>query len=263
MLPCDARDFYLGANFIWWSAIAIEAVVLLRVAHTKLLKKYPLFFCYLTCILATEIVRLYVHSLTPIYYAPVYWCTELLDAVASYAIIVEIFRTALRNNPGVARLARNMLLMIFVIAVSYAATDLSAGGFISLPRATADLGRDLRYVEGMLLLTMMWLFVRYRIRLGRSLTGITVGYALWVGVNVMDMAFLSSAGHEASMFIRQLLPVTYLLALAIWCVTLWSAAPEPMPVATNEIENRYAIVAVRTRAIFASTSDRLIRVIKP
>jgi len=40
------------------------------------------------------------------------------------------------------------------------------GGFASLSRAIADLGRDLRYVEAAILLVMLWLLMRYRIPLG-------------------------------------------------------------------------------------------------
>ena len=46
------------ANFIWWTAIALEVVILLRSALTGLLKKYPLFFTYIACVLLTEIIGL-------------------------------------------------------------------------------------------------------------------------------------------------------------------------------------------------------------
>lgn len=251
------------ANFIWWSAIVIEAIVLLRGASTNLIKRYPLFFGYLACIFLTEITRLCVYSLAPTHYGAVYWYSELADIVASYAVIIEIFRKALRNSAGLARLAKNLLYVIFVVTASYSATDLLAGGFAFLPLATADLGRDLRCVEAALLLVILWLFARYRIPLGRNLGAIALGNAFWVGTSVINIALLSSPGKQFSVLLRQLLPVTYLIALAVWCLGLWTADPERAHVPMHRMDFGYAIVAMKTRTIFASATDRLIRAVKP
>jgi len=67
------------------------------------------------------------------------------------------------------------------LASIYAASDLVQGGFSSISRALADLSRNLRYVEAGILLVMMWLFVRYRIALGRNRLGVMIGYSSgWV-----------------------------------------------------------------------------------
>src|SRR6266478_442372 len=50
------------ANFIWWTAIALEIVILSRSALTGLLKKYPFFFAYITCVLLTEIIGLLTNA---------------------------------------------------------------------------------------------------------------------------------------------------------------------------------------------------------
>src|SRR5260370_17439965 len=124
-----------------------------------------------------EVLRFCSHNLTPKFYPAFYWHSELVTVVASYAVIFEIFRQALRHNPGVGSLAQKLLLVVFVIALTYAASDLLHGGFASVPRATADLGRYLRYVEGALLFVMLWLFGRYRIFFGRNLLAFTIRYS--------------------------------------------------------------------------------------
>src|SRR5713101_8428747 len=60
------------ANFIWWTAIALEVVILFRGALTGLLKKYPLFFTYIGCVLLKEIIGLLTNALAPKVYAPLY-----------------------------------------------------------------------------------------------------------------------------------------------------------------------------------------------
>lgn len=253
----------MGTNLIWWSAIALEAAVLFRGLRQGLLKKYLLFYAYVGCVLLIEVLRFCSYRFTPNFYPAFYWHSELVTIVASYAVVFEIFRQALRYHPGVARPAQKLLLVVFVIALTYAASDLLHGGFASVPRATADLGRYLRYVEGGLLFVMLWLFGRYRISFGRNLLGLIVGYSLLVGLDVMNLAFLSFPGNELSIGLRKLLPITFLITLVIWCATLWSSQPDSVQPAESAIERDYDLLAAKTRAVLAHMSARVARTLRP
>ncbi len=253
----------MSTNLIWWSSVALETVVLFRGLRAELLKKYLLFYAYVGCVFLIEVLRFCSYTFTPNFYPAFYWHSELITIVASYAVIFEIFGQALRHNPGVARLAQKLLLVVFVIALSYAASDLLHGGFTSVPRATADLGRYLRYVEGALLLVMLWLFGRYRISFGRNLLGLTVGYSLLVGLDVMNLALLSFPGNEFSIGLRKSLPITYLITLSIWCASLWSCQPDPVQSAESAIDRDYEHLAAKTRANFAHLPARVGRKLRP
>jgi len=251
------------ANFIWWTAIALEIVILFRGALTGLLKKYPLFFTYIGCVLLKEIIGLLTNALAPKVYAPLYWPADLATILASYAVMVEIFRWSTRHKPGIRRLTQRALLTVFALTVAYAASNFVYGKFSSPSRAVAALGRDLRYVEAGVLLLMLWLLLRYRIPLGRNLLGLSIGYSFWVGINVVNLAFWFVPGNEFSNVLRGLLPATYLLTLGVWCVTLWSAYPEPVQPAETRIESNYELLAAKTQAGLARTSTRLVRFIRP
>jgi hypothetical protein len=253
----------LGTNFIWGSAIALEAVVLYRGVKAALLTRYPLFYAYVACVFLIELFRFSCHEFAPNLYQPVYWHTELVTIGTSYAVIFEILRGSLRHNPAVTRLARTLMLVVFVLTGTYVASDMLHRGFASLPRVTAELGRDLRYVEGALLLEMLWLFGRYRISFGRNLLGLAVGYSLLVGLDVISLAFLFLPGNEFSIGLRKLLPITYLITLSIWCASLWSFQPEPLPPSENAIDQDYELLATRTRANFAQVSARVGRILRP
>jgi hypothetical protein len=254
----------LSADFIWWGAIALEAVILSRAWYTQLIRKYTLFYAYIGLVLLTEILRLCCHQFTPNLYPTFYWQTELVTIVASYPVMIEIFRQSVRHNPGVARLTRNLLAIVFCLTLSYASLNLVQDGFASsMPRAIADMGRYFRYVEGTLLLGMLWLFARYRIALGRNLLGLIVGNTFWVGLNIVNLAFWSLRGNEVSILLRRMLPVSYLVTLGIWCATLWSALPDPIQPSESEIERDYELLAAKTRIILARTSSRLVRAIRP
>jgi hypothetical protein len=129
-----------------------------------------------------------------------------------------------------------------------------------MPRATADLGRYLRYIEGALLSVILWLFGRYRISLGRNLLGLTAGYSLLVGLDVMNSAFLPLPGNELS---RKIAPIIYLITLIIWCASLWSLQPDPVQPEESAIERDYALLAAKTRAALAHLSTRVARTLRP
>ena len=253
----------METNLIWLTAVGLEAGILFRGLRTRLQQRYPFFYYYIGSLLLIEVVRFLCYSFAPASYATFYWYTELIRIIASYAVIFEIFKRALRHNPGVARIAHEWLFLVFVLTFTYASSDLLDGGFTSIPRAIADLGRYLLYVEGALILLMLWLFGRYRISFGRNLLGLTIGYSSLIALDVMNLAFLSTRGNESSIGLRKLIPITHLMTFFIWFVTLWSAQPEPLPAPECAIERDYALVAAKTRAVLAQLSTHARRASRP
>lgn len=252
----------MDTNLIWLTAVGLEAVILFRGLRTKLPQRYRFFYYYIASLLLVEGLRFLCYTLAPTFYAAFYWYTELVRITASYTVIFEIFKSALRHSPGVARIAQEWLLVLFVLALTYAASDL-LHGVSSVPRAIADLGRYLLYMEGALLLAMLWLFGRYRIPFGRNLLGLTIGYSLLIALDVVNLAFLSTPGNGSSIGLRRLIPITHVITFIVWCVTLWSPHPEPMPVPESAIERDYALVAAKTRAVLAQLSTRVGRTSRP
>src|SRR5258708_2629044 len=148
----------MDTNLIWLSVIALETAVLVRGLMAALLKKYPLFYAYMGCVLLIEVLRVGCYRVSPNFYPAFYWHTELVTIAASYAVIFEIFRQALRYNPGVARVSQRLFLLLFCIPLRFPATDLLHVGLAFMARAPAHLGRCLLYVKRALLFGMFWLF---------------------------------------------------------------------------------------------------------
>ncbi len=253
----------MGTSLIWWIGVSIDVALLLRGAITGLLRKYPLFYSYIGCVLFKEVIGLLSYHFAPSFYEPSYWPAELATIVASYAVIVEIFRQTLRYSPGVVRRAQKLLLVVFVVSLAYAASDLLHKDFASWERAIAELGRDLRYVEGGLLLIMLWLLGRYRILIGSNLLGLISGYSFWVGLNVINLLLWFLPGNEVSLWLRRSLPTTFTVTLGIWCAALWSVRPELAQPAESEIERDYDVLLAKTRAAFAHVSARVGRTLRP
>jgi len=252
----------MTANFLWWVCILLETTLLLRGISSELAKKYRLFYGYIVCILGGEVFRLIYYQFARDRYGSVYWYSELATVIASYAVIIEILHQSLRRYPVLSKLVTRPMCIIFALTVSYACCDLLANGFVSFARLAADLARDIRFVEGGLLLMMLWFFGRHRLPLGLNLGGIAIGSAIWIGANVINLAFLSLRGQEFSAFLRELLPVTYLLALIIWCFSLWSAAPSCAGRLARESEEHLGLLAIKTGAMVTGISGRFLKVLR-
>jgi len=253
------------SDVIWWSAIVLGATLLLRGTKTKLIRSYPLFYGYIGCVLAIDLLRFACYRLDADFYRRFYWYTECLGILASYAVILEIYKRSLKFRPGAARLAQTLLLSALFVTVAAVAANAYASGFRSWPRAVADLGCYLRYVEGGLLVVVLFLLGIYRIFLGRNLRGLLTGYGFMVGMDVMNLALLFHDRNELSLLslmLRRLLPVTWVIALIIWCVALWSPKPGPSQPVENEIERNYQVLAAKTRAILTRVTTRLVRAIR-
>ena len=248
------------SSLVWWVSIALELALLIR-GFAGLVRKYPLFYAYIGCVLAKDLACLVCYTFAPNLYANLFWPTELITIVASFAVIMEIFRGSVRHNPGIVRFTQTFLVIAFALTTFYVLVDVLQRGPTSVYRVIAALGRDLRLLEGTLLIVLLWLFVRYGIAFGRNLLGLTIGYSFWIGINLMDFAFLYT-GNESSVFLRRLLPACYMITLAIWCWTLWSVQTQPAQPQT-QMEHDYEFFAATTRAVIARTAHRLARAIRP
>lgn len=77
-------------QFVWWACIGLEGLLLFRAARTRLFKRFPLFYFYVFCVLASDIFSLAIYDHYSRLYFSFYWATEFLLAALSYGVIVEI-----------------------------------------------------------------------------------------------------------------------------------------------------------------------------
>lgn len=253
----------MEANLIWLGGAVLEAGLLFRGWRAGLLHRYKFFYAYVAWILLTQSISFWFYKHSPEFYQALYWDMQFVTVAASYGVCVEIFQNALRHSQGLARSAQKLMLVVFVAALSYAASDFLHGRPDSIARAAAALGSYLSYVEALVLVIMLWLFGRYRISFGRNLLGLVIGYSLWVGIDVIILILLFLPGNGASTVLRRLMPAVYLVSLIVWCVGLWRSEPEPPQDSESNIERDYKLLAAKTRASFAQLSARTGRTLRP
>lgn len=212
-------------KLLWFSSISLESVILFRAFYTGLAARYRLFYSYFGVVLIFELIRFYCLHFSPNDYFLLYWSTELFVALASFAVVVEIFRQTLGHYGGVARLMKTSLQVGVPVTLAYVV--LLPRGSNSFPRFVADFGRDLRYVQAVFVVVILWLLTRYRIPMGRNLLGLIIGYSFWLAFDVSILTLLSLPGNQSSPAIRWMSSVSYVATLVIWCFTLWSMDSEP------------------------------------
>lgn len=268
-LPFCARISPLGTRgnmfslAVWLTTLALEFLLLLRAFLGELLKKYYLFYIYLACVFLQSFSLLIIYLVWPESYRAFYWYAEFVSVVLGCGVVLAVYREALRLFPGAARMARNVLLFILLMAVSKGLVN-TWNGTLWWPSGTVvALERDLRAVQAALLIGFVIVIALYRIPLGGNLRGILLGYGLFISSNVVVLALRVFLGDSFQTAWRYLQPLSYLVVLCVWCTTLWSYKAIPVPETEPRIEHDYQLLAAATRAGLRHARASLGRAIRP
>src|SRR5260370_14561718 len=96
------------SNLIWWSAMALEAIVLLRGVKGMLIRSYPLFYGYIGSVLTSEILRFFCYSFKPSFYRTFFWYSGFDVLLRCYTLILGVYSLCFHNQPVGARLLPNL-----------------------------------------------------------------------------------------------------------------------------------------------------------
>jgi hypothetical protein len=225
----------------------VEFVILVRGLRVRMITKYPYFYGYVFCVFCVSAGLMYCsYRVSPAFYRQWYWPTQFVTLVAGCGVILEILERALDSYPGAARFLRGLCLVLIATLVCYAAAKLT-WGFSGLDAVTfAEIERDLRAVQALFLATILTVVFYYRISLGKNAKGLITGLGIYVGVSLMTMASVAVLGRSFESISGPVQSSSYLLALMVWAVALWSYAPNPVP-ERGKTELDYPELADQTR----------------
>lgn len=248
---------------IWWACMAVEVLLLARGLFAKLLSQYPAFYAYLLFVWVQSLLRFSVYHTRPQLYAKVFWITEWLGVLAGCAVVFEIYRVGLRVYPGTARLARNLLAFVLLLAFVKATVE-TGNNPLWWSNATAlDLELALRVVQALALLAMVALFLFYAIPFGRNLRGILLGYGLFLGETVVFFSFTSKHSESFRTFWGHVQPGFYFAVLLVWAGHLWSYVPNPEPKRAVHLEEQYQKMAAATSRRLQEARGYMAKVARP
>ena len=232
---------------LWFATMSFEILLLARGFYTRLFARFPLFYAYVLFVLLQSIARFSVYHWLPQRYMECYWYTEFVGVIVGCGVLFEIYRKGLAPYPGTARVARNVLALVFVAAAGKALAASLRGPLWWPARTTAVLERNLRAVQAFAVLGLVILLVAYSIPLGRNLRGIVMGYALFIATSLANLAILASPGNEFQHVWSYSQQAFYLIVLCIWTVSLWTVSSQPGPLANLEVSQPYGVVEQKSR----------------
>jgi len=237
----------MSALAIWWIGICLESAIIARGVRSKVFAKYPIFFAYLVFVLASEVSRYVIYQRTPSLYKSWWWTTEFIGVLMGYMLIMSILEKVLIAYPGARKFARNIGLAIFAAIVLFTTAEWLFQHQISLALTSIEVERNLRGAEAILLGALLLVVAYYGVSVGRNLTGIILGYGMYIAVEVMSDATRSHAGQSFHNTFSRIRTYSYLFALVVWMAALWSysAAAEPQP--PFQLESDYQSFADSTR----------------
>ena len=235
------------AQALWFTTIAIEAVLLVRTVRTRLFLVYPVFCSYLLFVLLQSLVRFGVYHWRPEWYLKCYWYTEFIGVLAGCGLLFEIYWKGLAPYPGTARVARNLLALVMVFTAGKVLVAATRGHLWWPARTTTELERNLRTVQGIAILALVILLLAYSIPLRRNLRGVVLGYGLFLAAQLVSLAALPFMATRLSGVWAFSQQAVYLLVLFIWAMSLWTPSPQPgLGVGPNQAPG-YADIERKTR----------------
>jgi hypothetical protein len=244
---------------LWSSGPALEVLLLLRGARGAFLNKYRVFYSYVACVLVRDTLLIGIHHFRPEIYAASYWSSEFLTLLIGCGVVWEVYNIAFSAYPGAGRVARDVLVLLFVVVGARVLVEASSNPNWAIGRSTLQAELEFRIAQMALLVGLLLLFGYYEIPLGRNLKGIIYGYTLFVATSVANLSLRDHLGSSFQSVWAMLQPSCYLLVLFIWGVTLWSYAPIPNQVHRANLETDYREIVAKTRAKLRSARSRLLR----
>jgi hypothetical protein len=243
---------------IWWVSIALEILLLGRGLQAKLVSRYPAFYGYVVFVLFQDLARFLALQRSLHVYKYTYWTTEFLCVGIGCVIVFEVYRVGLSSYPGTARMARNVLALVFALTLAKVIANAWGNpGWWNV--VSTQMERDLRTVQAVAIFGLLSLFLLYAIPFGKNLLGILVGYGLFVAERVITLIFF--AGRRD--FWAYAYSASYLLALGIWLTHLWAYSENPATQpAAGRLEIDYQRLAAATRRRLQTARGQLAKAVR-
>jgi hypothetical protein len=126
-----------------------------------------------------------------------------------------------------------------------------------------DLEINVRSVQAIFLFAVLALISYYRIQIGKNMKGMIAGYGFSVAAALVNLSAYSYAGSRLAGTLGIARQIGYTVPIAVWAVTLWSYAPNPVDAPAVRLEEDYEQLVVRTRTAMGTMRSYLGRAVRP
>jgi hypothetical protein len=205
--------------------LVLELILLVRGKEGNFLSLFPSFYCYIAYIFSGSAVTLVIYRLYPEHYASAFWFHFLITLLAEFAVLVEISDRVFDLFPALRRLGRFLTLSIcatfFLLYIFPALTERR-----SASAAILDLMKRTSVTKTAIIIVLLAVARYYRVPLGRNISGMMLGFSLYLAVNVANFAVAETYGR--ALYARAFAivgPLSYAVCLLVWTLSLWRYEP--------------------------------------
>ncbi len=204
--------------YLWCAQPMLQSVVAVILWRRKLHKQFPVFFLFLLAQVAifAAIFPLWLAGNHKMYFG-LFWLGEAVNAVLGFKVIHEIFLDVFRPYHTLKDLGTLLFKWAGVVMLLVSVVVAFSNSFDQSPlvQAVTTLQRSVRIVQFGLILFLL-LFSRFLgVSRKQGSFGISLGFGLFAGVELMLMA-LNSGGLVKQVIFNLINMVTYVLAIFIW-----------------------------------------------
>src|ERR1700733_9764716 len=246
---------------VWLGGLLIEGIILVRSVLGRSLAKYPFFYLYIASVFAGSTARYVLGIARPSLQHGLYWPKQYVTLFLGCGVIFEVSRHVFAQRVTLARVARWTMLVTFGAIFLSVAIQAFFLPHWNITTNTADLERDLRIAQAIVLMTILFLTGYYGIGIGKNIKGMILGFGIYVGASVFSLTLRLFVGARFDPAFGVIQSTAYLVALSIWMVALWSYDPEPTEKPPSISGGEYQLLAGRTQELLGSINDHLDRTV--
>ena len=207
------------AQWIGFSTLAFEAILLGRAVRGRFLNQFPYFYSYLFYVFCSSVLLFPIYLLRLQLYASAYWFYFLITILVEFAIVVEISDHTFRPYPAIRSLGRGIILLVLA---AFGIAFIIPALFRSHAPGMGFLDFSLRssLTKAFMILALLAVVRHYRVALSRNVRGLVLGFSIYLLMNVANFAEGRIPARWASSRIET---TSHALSYVVQPVTQWKS----------------------------------------
>ena len=205
--------------------LALLVILLARAIEGGFVSRLPFFYFYIAYILAGTILTLGCRHFLPQHYPSVFWFYFLVSQVTEFAVLIEVSDHIFEPYPTIRSLGRflcgsvSSVFLVVYIFPSFLQHGQSSNIVLGLVKRTS-------LTKALIILVLLAAVRSYKLVLGRSISGVLLGFSIYLGVNIanFEMAEIYGAALYAPTF-RIVGPLSWTIGSLVWVIALWRYEP--------------------------------------
>jgi len=207
------------------TGLVLEAALVVRAKQEQFLSQFPLFYSYIIYVFCRSVFAFVTYLAWPQYHANVFWFHFMITVVAEFAVLLEISNHIFNPYPAIRQLGQVLTICVGgVFSALYILPPLLETQPSSI--AIVVLIKRSSLTKAFIVFVLLAVARYFRLAVGRNITGIMLGFILYLGTNIANFSLLQSQGGELyGPTFKTVGPLSYALALIVWTIAMWRYEP--------------------------------------